>query len=132
MLKLFKNVQEWFSALVAWLTGSVQSAPKEVVENLLDEPQVRAFYNVAEAHLRSGGRSRFPQILRGGGTPSLPVAPIQRHRRPRRPDVSTEGEAIGSSLVMQLIRICMKRRSARFRCRSDLLPSPPETPEVTR
>lgn len=67
---MFKNVQEWWNALVGWLTGSQQSASKEAVEGLLDEPQVRAFYNIAEAHMRSGGRGRFPQVLRGGAKPS--------------------------------------------------------------
>ena len=67
---MFKNVQEWWNNLVAWLTGSTPAAELEAIEDLLDENKIRAFYNIQQAHLNSGGRSRFAQILRGGGTPS--------------------------------------------------------------
>ena len=66
---MFKNVAEWFAALRAWLTGSTPSPTQEAIETLLDNNRIRAFYNVAEAHMRTG-RGRFPQILRGGTVPS--------------------------------------------------------------
>ncbi|GAG00186.1 unnamed protein product [marine sediment metagenome] len=67
---MWKTVQEWFAGLGAWLTASQQTPSLEAIEDLLDENKIRAFYNVQKAHLQSGGRSRFAQILRGGGTPS--------------------------------------------------------------
>ncbi len=67
---MFKNVQEWWTYLIGWFSLSQETPAKENIEGLLDEPQVRAFYNVATAHMNSGGRSRFPQVLRGGAVPA--------------------------------------------------------------
>lgn len=62
-------IQDWWNNLTAWLTDSTPGPTREEIEQELDAPKIRAFYATQKA-FQKGGRGRFGQVLRGGGTPS--------------------------------------------------------------
>ena len=66
---MFKTVQEWFTALQTWFTGTTEVTSREAIETALNVNEVRAFYNVQNAQ-KGGPRGRFAQILRGGEIPA--------------------------------------------------------------
>ena len=73
---MFKTANEWFTALKAWFAGTSGTASREAIEAQLDVNSIRAFFNVQAAHLNSSGKSRYGQVLRGGGVPSDRTAVI--------------------------------------------------------